>query len=200
MQNKVLVAYATNAGSTAEVAEAIGKALGQEGTQVDVRRIKEVKDVRAYDAVIVGGPMIMGWHGRAKKFLKEHRQALSQVPVACFMTAMRLTASTAEKIGATPIYQDPRLAKPPNDPNKLSFQERFTTVTSYVEPVLKKTPEIKPVSVGLFAGKLDYGTLNIFHKLFVMLIIGATAGDYRNWEAMREWAASLRPALLGVQA
>ncbi len=144
MQNKVLVAYVTTSGSTAEVAEAIGETLGQEGAQVEVRQIKEIEDVSGYDAVIVGGPMIMGWHGRAEKFLKNHRQALSQVPVACFMTAMSLTEFNEEKIGATLIYQDPRLAKPPKDPNKLSFKEKFTTVTSYVEPVLKKRPRSSP--------------------------------------------------------
>jgi menaquinone-dependent protoporphyrinogen oxidase len=197
MTNGVLVAYTTNAGSTAEVAEAIGETLRQEGAQVDVRQVKQVGDVSGYDAVIVGGPMILGWHREARKFLRKHHKALSQVPVAYFMTALKLTQFAEEKLGTVPIYQDPRLAKPPRDPHKLSFKERFAAVTSYLEPVLKKTPQIKPVSVGFFAGKLDYGRLNIFHMLFVMLIIGATPGDLRNWEAIREWAASLRPALLG---
>jgi menaquinone-dependent protoporphyrinogen IX oxidase len=61
---------------------------------------------------------------------------------------------------------------------------------------LKKVPKVKPVSVGFFGGKLDYGTLNILHMLFVMLIIGARPGDHRNWEAIRAWAVSLRPSLL----
>ena len=61
---------------------------------------------------------------------------------------------------------------------------------------MKKVPQVKPVSVAFFAGRLDYSKLNIFHMLFVMLIIGATPGDFRNWEAVREWAASVRPLLL----
>lgn len=199
MKNKILVAYATNAGSTAEVAEAIGETLGQAGAQVDVRHIKEVQDVGAYDAVVVGGPMILGWHREAQKFLKKHRQALSQMPVAYFMTALNLTAFAEEKLDTVPIYQDPRLAKPPTDPNKLSFRERFARVESYLRPALKKAPQVKPVSVGFFGGKLDYGKMNILHMLFVMLVIGATPGDFRNWEAIREWTASLRPALLEAQ-
>ena len=59
-------------------------------------------------------------------------------------------------------------------------------------------PQVKPVGVGFFGGKLDYGSLNIFHMLFVMLIIQARPGDFRNWEAIRAWAASLRPALSGA--
>jgi flavodoxin len=34
---RILVAYATNAGSTVEVAQAVGKELGRNGTQVEVR-------------------------------------------------------------------------------------------------------------------------------------------------------------------
>jgi menaquinone-dependent protoporphyrinogen oxidase len=60
MGKRILVAYATNVGSTTEVAETIAKTLGQSGAQIDVRRIKEVADVKHYDAVIVGAPMMMG--------------------------------------------------------------------------------------------------------------------------------------------
>jgi menaquinone-dependent protoporphyrinogen oxidase len=75
MGKKILVAYTTNAGSTTEVAEAIAKTLGQGGAQVDVRRIKEVTDVKPYDAVIVGGPMMMGWHKEAVNFLGKHNKS-----------------------------------------------------------------------------------------------------------------------------
>ncbi len=199
MKNKVLVAYTTNAGSTADVADAVGQTLGQAGVQVDVRQIKEVADVSAYDAVVVGGPMILGWHRQAQKFLKKHQNALSQVPVAFFMTALKLTQTSETGLDALPIFQDPRLAKPPQNPDKLSFKERFTTAQHYLGSALKTAPRVKPVSVAFFAGKLDYGKLNIFQMLFVMLIIGATPGDFRNWDAIREWAASLRPALLEAQ-
>lgn len=35
--NEILVAYTTKSGSTAEVTEAIGKVLGQDGVAVEVR-------------------------------------------------------------------------------------------------------------------------------------------------------------------
>jgi menaquinone-dependent protoporphyrinogen oxidase len=191
MGKRILVAYTTNAGSTAEVAEAIAKTLSQGGAQVDVRRIKEVADVNPYDAVIVGGPMMMGWHKEAVNFLGKHQQVMSQKPVACFLTALRLTKTGETSMGTASIYLDPALAKAPKNKNKLSFAEKMDTVASYLNPVLKKAPLVKPVNFGFFAGKLDYSKLNIFQRLFVKLFIRAKAGDFRNWEAIRQWAGSL---------
>jgi menaquinone-dependent protoporphyrinogen oxidase len=197
MNSKILVTYATLSGSTAEVAEAIGETLGQEGAQVDVRPIKDVGDISDYEAAVVGGPMIMGWHREAKRFLKKHQGALSQMPVAYFVTALNLTKTSQESVNGVAIYCDPRLLKAPGNPDKLSFKENYATPSSYLAPVLNKAPKVKPVSVGFFGGKLDYGRLNILHMLFVMLIIQAQPGDHRNWEAIAAWAASLRPVLLG---
>jgi menaquinone-dependent protoporphyrinogen IX oxidase len=42
MSDKIFVAYASRAGSTAGVAEAIGTALAESGAQVDVRLMKGV--------------------------------------------------------------------------------------------------------------------------------------------------------------
>ena len=33
--------------------------------------------------------------------------------------------------------------------------------------------------------------MNLFEKLFVMLVIGANPGDGRHWDAVREWAREL---------
>jgi menaquinone-dependent protoporphyrinogen oxidase len=193
MTKRVLVTYATNSGSTAEVAQAVGERLGQNGTPVDVRPIKEVTDVGGYDGVVVGGPMILGWHREAVKFIQRHQEALSRVPVAYFMTALSLTADTESGAGpdGVPLYLDARLAKPPQNPDKLGFKERYSTVESYLGPALKKAPRVKPVSVAFFKGKLEYTSLNIFQSLFVMLVIGATPGDFRDWEAIRAWAETL---------
>jgi menaquinone-dependent protoporphyrinogen oxidase len=109
MVKKILVAYTTNAGSTQEVAETIGETLSQDGVQADVCRIKDVGDVSAYDAVVVGGPMIMGWHKTTLKFLRKHQRDLSQVPVAYFLTAMKLTKTSDADLGTVSIYQDPAL-------------------------------------------------------------------------------------------
>ncbi|MBI5957219.1 MAG: flavodoxin, partial [Chloroflexi bacterium] len=54
MSHKILVAYASRAGSTAGVAEAIGKTLSENGAQVEVRPMQDVKDLTPYGAVVAG--------------------------------------------------------------------------------------------------------------------------------------------------
>ncbi len=131
-QSKILVAYATNAGTTADVAQMIGSELGVDGVQVEVRRLEEVTSLDPYTAVVVGAPMIMGWHKAATKFVKKHQQALSRLPVAYFFTAKSLTDTGVTDLGGIPIQIDPILAKPPRNAARLSFRERYATVTNYL--------------------------------------------------------------------
>jgi len=197
---KVLVAYTTNAGSTEEVAAVIGEELGQAGVQVDVRRLEEITDLGSYTAVVVGGPMIMGWHRVAVKFVKKHQQALSQVPVAYFLTAMSLTQTGETSIDAIPLCIDPLLAKAPTNAKRLSFRERYATTTNYLRPILRATPQVRPVSIGLFGGKLEFYRLKLLQMLFVVVIIQAQPGDRRNWPVIREWADDLRTLLANSPA
>ena len=54
MTKKILVTYASRTGTTAGVAEAIGKTLAESGAEVDVRAVADVKDLTPYDAVVAG--------------------------------------------------------------------------------------------------------------------------------------------------
>jgi menaquinone-dependent protoporphyrinogen oxidase len=198
MVSKILVTYTTNAGSTTEVAEAIGRALTEGGTQVDLCRIGDVKDLGGYQAVVVGAPMIMGWHREAVAFLEAHHSELSRVPVACFATALSLTKTGDGVLGDTPVYLDPALARPPKNPKRPSYRENYATVSNYLGPVLAKVPQVRPVSVAFFGGKLDFGKLDLIQRLFVQFIIGARPGDFRNWDAIRAWATGLRAQLLAA--
>lgn len=71
MAVRVLVAYATRHGSTAEIAEAIGLALGEQGITAEVRDAGTVRDVAGYDALIVGSAVYAGrWRGEAVALLE----------------------------------------------------------------------------------------------------------------------------------
>ncbi len=192
---RILVAYATMAGSTVDVARAVGEEIAKSGVQVDVLPLGEVKDLEAYDGVVVGGPMIMGWHRAALGFLKKHRGAFQRIPLAVFVMGMSLTQTGETSVGGVPVYVDEKLPKPPEKEGRLTFRERYARLSSYIQPILTATRPVKPASIGFFGGRLEYGRLKWWAVLFVMVIIQAPAGDRRNWTAIRSWAAGLPAAL-----
>lgn len=192
----ILVAYTTHSGSTEEVAKAVGEELSKGGLMVQVQRLEEVTSVGSYDAVIVGAPMIIGWHRAARKFLRRHREALSRVPVAYFFMAMSLTETGETAVDTVPILVDPYLPQPPGCSGRLSRRERYATAGNYLRPVLKAAPRVKPVSAAFFRGNLDLMRLKLLPRLFVMLVIQATLGDLRNWPFIRDWATNVSTELL----
>ena len=197
---KYLIAYTTNAGSTEDVARAIADELSKDGSQVDVQRLEQVRDLETYQAVIVGAPMILGWHRAAVNFIGAHQQALSRVPVAYFITAMSLTRAGQEALGGVPVYVDAGLAKPPHHAGSLSLKERYTSLANYARQPLKAGPMVKPVSIGIFGGKLEMYRLKLLQALFVLLILRAQMGSLQNLSSVREWAAQLRIAFTSQSA
>jgi menaquinone-dependent protoporphyrinogen oxidase len=158
MSDRILIAYATKAGSTAKVAEAIGQELRDAGAEVDVRRAKDVKDVSPYRAVIVGGAVRTGkWVSEATNFVEKNREALSQVPVAYFVVCLTMKDDT---------------------------EENRRTVEAYLDPVCEA---VEPVDMGLFAGAIDYNKLS-FRARTMAKAMRVSEGDWRDWEAIRPWA------------
>jgi menaquinone-dependent protoporphyrinogen IX oxidase len=188
---RVLLVYATRHGSTREVADAVAEALRASGSEVDERAAADAPGPAGYDAVVVGGPMIMGWHKQAGRYLKTHRAALQNLPVALFITAASLTDTGETEVDGVPIVKDPWLAKAPRTPGKLRYRESYALPAHYLGDVLKKAAPVRPKSVAFFGGCLDLTTMNIFEKLFVLLAVGATPGDGRHWEFIRDWGAGL---------
>jgi menaquinone-dependent protoporphyrinogen IX oxidase len=193
---KALVAYTTNSGSTEDIARKLSEELGKNGAQVDLSRLEQVTALDGYDLVVVGAPMILGWHRSARKFIQDHQTALSKALVAYFAAAMSLTKTNDTQIGGVPIYLDSRLAKPPKNAARLSFRENYATPKKYFQSLLQSAPQIKPVGMAFFGGKLELFRLPLLQMLLVMLVVQAQPGDLRNWPAVSEWAANLRSAYL----
>lgn len=160
MGDRVLIAYASAAGSTAEVAEAIGQELRDLGADVEVRAAKELKDLSAYKAVIVGTGIRMGkLFSDATKFVEKNQNTLRQVPVALFVVCMTMKDDT---------------------------EESRRTVTAYLDPLREM---VEPVEVGLFAGALDYSRLRFpWSQLMKAAKNEVPEGDFRDWAAIRAWA------------
>ena len=192
---RILLVCATRHGSTVEVADAVAEELRAGGNEVDQCPAAEAPGPAGYDAVVIGGPMIMGWHRQAVKYVKKHRSELERLPTALFITAASLTESGETDVQGVPIVKDPWLAKAPRDAARLSRKERYALPLHYLGDILKKAAPLRPRSVAFFAGSLDLTTMNVFEKLFVLLVVGATPGDGRNWKAIRAWGADLGEVL-----
>lgn len=194
MTGKILVCYATQAGSTAEVARAVGDQIALNGIHVDVLPLDQIKAIDAYDGVVLGGPMIMGWHRAALGFLKKHRNALAKTPLAVFVLAMSLTKTGETTVEGVPVCLDENLPRAPASEGKLTWRERYATVSNYARPIVAATRPSKPLSIAFFGGRMEYGRLPWWAVFFAMVIIQAPAGDKRNWNAIRAWAAGLPAA------
>ena len=164
---KILVAYATKAGSTAEVAAEIGRVIESKGgCQVDVRPVGKLNGVDGYDAVVIGSAIRAGkWLPEATKFVEKHRDALGRVPVALFTVCLTMKDDT---------------------------EENRRTVAAYLDPVREV---VQPVEMGLFAGVMDYSKLPFLLRL-MMKAMKSPQGDFRDWEAIRAWADNTCPLLL----
>ena len=85
MTVKVLVAYGTTNGSTAQIAEAVAEVMRKEGLTAEVLPAGSVAGLDRYDAVVVGGGLYAGrWHKDARRFLRRHRRELAGRPLWLF--------------------------------------------------------------------------------------------------------------------
>lgn len=169
MAGKILVVYATKFGSTKEVAGRIGEMVKTKGIPVDVRKVSSVKDMSKYSAVIFGTPIRMGKPiSEAMNFVKKHKEELNRLPVALFSIGLYMKENTKEN------------------------REKAIQCLDPVLEIIKK-----PVSIGLFGGKLDYNTMPVILRwMFSKDTSGQfSEGDWRNWDSIASWVDEIVPAL-----
>jgi menaquinone-dependent protoporphyrinogen IX oxidase len=166
------------------------------GLTAEARPLSAIDTLEGYDAIVVGAPMVLGWHRGARRFLRKHRAALQRMPFAVFVMAMSLTQTGEGERSGIPIIVDPHLGKPPSRSGRLTLRERYASVANYAQPILRAASPAKPISLAFFAGRLDYGRLKWWAVLFAMVLVRAQAGDRRDFAAIRAWAEGMAGVFL----
>ena len=165
--DKVLVAYASKRGATAEIAEKIGRVLEQAGLTTDVQPADRVSDLTPYRAVVLGSAVYIGrWRKEAVRFLETNEAALAERAVWLFSSG-----PTGE-----------------GDPVELTQGWRFPKGQ---QPIADR---IQPRDVVVFHGAIDKGDLNFIER-FMIKNVKAPIGDFRDWDAITAWATSVADAL-----
>lgn len=169
MTKKVLVTYASHAGSTAEVADEIAIGLVTKGLLVDVCPMSSVKVVDGYFAAVLGTAIRREKPlPEAIEFVNKMRAFLRHIPVAVFSVGV-----------------DMRLETPENREKTLQ----------YLKPLL--TQINTPLDIGLFAGKVDTGELSMWWRMLAPKDDTGKVpeGDWRDWGKISAWAGELADKL-----
>jgi menaquinone-dependent protoporphyrinogen oxidase len=158
MNSKVLVAYATMAGSTAGVAKQIGDTLIDKNLTVDVLDVDQVTDLSEYETVILGSGIRGGtFFTKANAFIEKYKSVLGKKNFHVFLVCLTMREDTTAN---------------------------RATADGYLNPIRS---QVKPRSEGLFAGAYDSSKVNFMEKM-IMRAIHAPEGDFRKWDEISAWA------------
>jgi len=165
---KVLIAYASAHGSTAEVAQFIGQVLEERQFEVTVASVETIQTVKDYDACIVGSAIHAGmWLTPMSRFLDRFERELAARPLYMFITCIRV----------------------------LEPDGREHVLQHYVHRETLQQLGVR--EVGVFAGKLRLDAIDMRERWTLSLrydggvIPGEFNDDFRDWDAIRAWAVSV---------
>lgn len=161
MDQKALITYASRAGSTKEIAEAVAADLTSRGYTVDILPIKQVSRLDGYSVVVIGSGVRMGqWLPEAAKFVQQNAAALNRIPTA-FFTVYLMNQGEDE----------------------VSRKAR----SAYLDSVRK---HVQPRHEALFVGVGDMAKVSFFEGLIGKLV-KSPEGDFRDWKAIHAWASEI---------
>lgn len=176
MTNKVLICYGTRYGSTAEVAQDMGKTARELGTQVDVIHLEKgthFPEPEEYDLVIIGSGIRMGeWTKEPLEFIEQKMESLSKTKVALFVVSGYA-----------------------GNPDKVAEAQ-----AEYLDSMPTKYPGLSPISTALIGGVFQFNRYNLAIRALVKNIIKDQVPpgeelpeklDFRNWDMIHDWIKGL---------
>jgi menaquinone-dependent protoporphyrinogen oxidase len=169
---RVLVAYASKRGSTAEIAEAVAAELRAAGLDVDCVESDGPGTLDGYDAVVLGSAVYAKrWRGDARHFLRHNRKALAGRPFWVFSSG--------------PVG-DPAAEKEDS--------------AEWVEPrrTIAKVEELGARGHVVFGGRVPADPKGPMEKAMAKGI-PAEFHDRRDWDEIRAWARGIAAELSAVR-
>jgi menaquinone-dependent protoporphyrinogen oxidase len=162
---KVLVAYASKRGSTAEIAEAVASTLAGSGLEVECEDAASIKSLEPYDALVLGSAVYMKrWRGDARRFLRRHRRALTELPFWVFSSG--------------PVG-DPAEDRPEwTEPSKIVASAERLGARGHV----------------VFGGRLPAEPKGKIERAMV-IGVPPEFRDRRDWDEIRDWAKTVAQEL-----
>lgn len=167
---KLLVAYASKCGSTAEIAEAVAKTLCAGGINAALSSAEKIKSLQGFDGVILGSAIYMGSPLKsAEQFVDRFSEDLATIPAAVFGVCLTM---------------------------KDASSQNESTALAYLAPLTKK---IKPVSTIAFAGRIDHASLPTIYRFFSQADNSGilAEGDFRDWGVINGWASQMTEVFTG---
>lgn len=161
---RVLIAVGSKYGSSLDIAGRIGAVLKGCGHAVTVSPAGKVASVADFDAVIMGSGVYA-----------------SSLDKALLRLAQRERAALATKRLAGFVVS---LAAAEKDEKNQAEAAKYAGL---MQDLLGSAP------VASFAGAFDPQSMNLIMR-WLMKLIGAKPGDYRDWQAIEAWAGELAQA------
>lgn len=171
---RVLVAYESQYGSTEGIAGRIAQKLVAGGHAAVALPAKDARDIAGYDAFVIGSAVYMGsWMRDASEFVRHNARALATRPVWLFSSG--------------PLGTETKDA-----------QGRDLREVSVPKEIAEFEPLLHARGHHVFYGALDHTKLKFAHRAIWTLPAGKKLlieGDFRNWDEIDGWAASIAEAL-----
>lgn len=171
METNLLITYGSWADGTKGIAIHMAETLQQiPHIQPDIQPVKIVKDLKPYQAVIIGSPIRAGMlHPGVNKFIARHEAALAKIPSAFFISCLTMKDDTEANQEIT---------------------------RDYMKKILEKNPRFQPASLGLFGGVVNYQKLPYLFRMMFQKSKEMAEGDYRDWDKINQWTIETANRLL----